>query len=726
MSLKTIHIVFKAHIDPVWLWPWQAGLDAALATCRSACDRLDRHPDIVFTKGEAWIYDQIEQVDPVLFKRIAAHIEAGRWEIAGGWWVQPDCNAASYWAWNKQIEAGRHYFESRFGRFPNIAMNVDSFGHAATLPKLLRDNGQEYYVMMRPMPFEMELPARLFRWRGYDDGPEVVTFRIWPNYNNRKLDFEHVRASLDFLPDGVDDTMCFAGFGDHGGGPTEEQIAWLRGIQDSVPGARLVFSSPSRYFEAIRKHIDSLPLVTGELQMHAVGCYSVHRGVKTAIRRAEHLAVQADSLLTSSSSEVDRAQIVTSWRNIAFAHFHDTMGGTCIPSAYQAILDQLGFACSVADTALSHQLRRKIAGMADHQTQRIIAWNPSDKPARGFVEFEPWLEKLEWEPHWRIVDSLGATIPFQRMHSESMSNMSYRDEAANDIWGFPRMVFWADLAPGELTWWAIDRSGNAPLAQPTVSATATEDSISSGTDVEVNAQTMRIGSLDLPVPRLDLIVDESDTWSHSTEQYNEQAVETARWGKPKIIDNGPLMASFVQEGSVGSSRLSAEWRVYSGESFAELRLQVHWLENLKILKLVLPFDGGQSRIDGISGGHLERENDGIERPLRDWTLVAGKLGIMCPDVYALDATPSRVRLTLLRSPWLAWHVPHPGGAPRATFADEGVHMFRFRFVAGPAANVLELDNQAIAIQRPLLFADLTKGMPPGLDPDALAQLESFR
>jgi len=32
----TVHMIFNAHLDPVWLWPWQAGLDEALATWRSA------------------------------------------------------------------------------------------------------------------------------------------------------------------------------------------------------------------------------------------------------------------------------------------------------------------------------------------------------------------------------------------------------------------------------------------------------------------------------------------------------------------------------------------------------------------------------------------------------------------------------------------------------------------------------------------------------------------
>lgn len=32
----TIHIVFNAHLDPVWLWPWTTGVDEYLNPCLQA------------------------------------------------------------------------------------------------------------------------------------------------------------------------------------------------------------------------------------------------------------------------------------------------------------------------------------------------------------------------------------------------------------------------------------------------------------------------------------------------------------------------------------------------------------------------------------------------------------------------------------------------------------------------------------------------------------------
>ncbi|MCY3021874.1 MAG: alpha-mannosidase, partial [Planctomycetota bacterium] len=292
--MNTIHLIFNAHLDPIWLWPWQGGLDAALATCRSACDRLDANKNLYFSRNEAWVYAQIEQVDPELFQRIRRHVKSGHWSIVGGWWIQPDCNLPSAFAMKHQIELGKKYFTGRFGVFPRTAYNVDSFGHAAYLPELMSAAGQTRYVMMRPQEHEMALPARLFRWRGYEGGPEVVTFRIAGSYCTGQLTLDHIRNATTQLPPGVEHTMCCLGVGDHGGGPTEAQIAWCRKHQTALEGWRLEFSTADRFFDAIAGQVQSLPVVTGELQHHAIGCYTVQRQVKVGVRRAEHLLRQAE------------------------------------------------------------------------------------------------------------------------------------------------------------------------------------------------------------------------------------------------------------------------------------------------------------------------------------------------------------------------------------------------------------------------------------------------
>src|SRR5277367_5643191 len=102
-----VHLVLNAHLDPVWLWSWRDGLDEVLNTSYYICNLLDRDPDIIYTRGEAWDYEQVRRIDPALFGRIRAHVRAGRWSTVGGWYLQPDCNAPSGFALERQIALGQ-------------------------------------------------------------------------------------------------------------------------------------------------------------------------------------------------------------------------------------------------------------------------------------------------------------------------------------------------------------------------------------------------------------------------------------------------------------------------------------------------------------------------------------------------------------------------------------------------------------------------------------------
>ena len=187
-----------------------------------------------------------------------------------------------------------------------------------------------------------------------------------------------------------------------------------------------------------------------------------------------------------------------------------------------------------------------------------------------------------------------------------------------------------------------------------------------------------------------------------------------------MIENGPLRAAMQQRGRIGNSLLRAEWRLYAGEGFVELVLDVDWRERHKVLKWVLtPPRPVTRRTDGVLGGQLVRPCDLAERPVRDWSLLelegGGRVGVVCPDVYGLDCTPSRLRLTLLRSAIMAHHVPHSGVHPRPVISDRGVHIFRFRLFGGNLAEAQTLDWHALMMQRPLVLADLTRGMPSQVD-----------
>ena len=228
----------------------------------------------------------------MLFARIQKYVREGRWQLVGGMVVQPDCNLPGEVSFRRQFQQAQGFFQSRFGRVARIGYNVDSFGHTAYLPRFFRQAGFEGYVIGRPGPAQVALPANLFRWRS-PDGYEIPTFRIPLAYCCTEPDLRpQINAALETMPAAMNHTMCFYGVGDHGGGPTKQQIEWILANPEPLPGVRLVFSHPQAFFDAITPQVKVLPVFDGELQNTFRGCYLSQRPLRSALRKAEALLVQ--------------------------------------------------------------------------------------------------------------------------------------------------------------------------------------------------------------------------------------------------------------------------------------------------------------------------------------------------------------------------------------------------------------------------------------------------
>ena len=706
MANRTVHIVLNAHLDPVWLWPWTAGVDEALNTCASMCNLLDRHPDAIFTRGESWIYEQVRRHDPATFRRILGHVRAGRWAPVGGWYLQPDCNLPGIEGFEKQIELGRAWFEKHLGIFPRVAYNVDSFGHSAALPGLMRAHGQHAYVFMRPMDNERELPARVFRWRGQAGGPEVAAFRIAHTYTTQTpptLDF--VQHSLAGLPSGVDHTMCFMGVGDHGGGPSDELIRWCRAHRKAIPGVTLKFSSPAQFFRAIAPLIRRLPLHTGEIQQHAIGCYSVLRPIKLGVRRAENFLAQAKrALATARPAERQAAapKMEEAWKQVCFTHFHDTFGGSCTATANRSSEDRISAACFAAERILSETFRRGAHALGPDPRQSFAIANYSGVPFAGWVEHEPWLEWTKWQPDWCLLDERGRIVPHQLVEAEPVMP------------DFTRLLFPLKITPGATRLVRLARRPAGRAVSPP------------------DHKPAKIAPPDFKsLPQLELIVDESDTWSHAlprpdrpdllcTYAYTGPVAARPLWKKAEQIEGGPIRWAWRVAGRIGRSPVCAEWRRYAGADFWELRLRVGWREHQRLLRLTWkPGRPIAGRNDGIPGGGLDRPNSPLEMPVRDRSLLrlAGGTtgGAVFPEVYSLSGDREALRLTLLRSCVLAHSLPRilppESKLPQVNWSDQGDHVFTMRFFPPGRVTAAQLDTHARVMQQRPQVADLTRGMP---------------
>ena len=92
MPRKQIHLICNAHLDPVWLWPWEDGLTETLSTFRVAAEFAEKHRAFVFNHNESLLYAWVEKYEPELLVRIQRLVRKGQWHISGGAYLQPDVN----------------------------------------------------------------------------------------------------------------------------------------------------------------------------------------------------------------------------------------------------------------------------------------------------------------------------------------------------------------------------------------------------------------------------------------------------------------------------------------------------------------------------------------------------------------------------------------------------------------------------------------------------------
>src|SRR6202142_623475 len=423
---KVLHVIGHSHIDAAWLWPWRDGADTVLNTFRSALNRMNENPGFCYSHSSAMHYRWVQAADPEMFAELKRRIGEGRWEVVGGWPVEPDCNIPSTESFVRHALYGKAYCQSTLGAEVKIGFNPDSFGHAAGLPTILKRAGYGYYVFMRPQEHEMNLPL-LFWWEGAD-GSRVLTLRIWHSYDGGPKMIQPAGTG-GFAP-GFDHAAFFLGVGDHGGAVTKEQIQQVLALQQDASLPQLRFSTLRDFFLAVESSpaFAGLPVVRTELQHHSRGCYSAYGEGKFLNRRAERWLGEAETISLVANLSVGRAypadQYAEAWWKVLFCQFHDMMAGTSLYSDYQDVRDSVGYACEVAQTSKVEALEMmaKRVDLSTVEEGAVFLFNPLPWKRKALVEFYTKEDPTDNSPITHLRSKEGSKIPVQWRPSASMSH----------------------------------------------------------------------------------------------------------------------------------------------------------------------------------------------------------------------------------------------------------------------------------------------------------------
>ncbi|WP_256758871.1 alpha-mannosidase [Cohnella sp. WQ 127256] len=702
--MKRLHMIGNAHLDPVWLWQWQEGFHEIKATFRSALDRMNEYPDFIFTSSSVAYYEWIEHNCPSMFEEIKQRAAEGRWVICGGWWIQPDCNLPNGESFVRQGLCGQRYLKEKFGVTANVGYNVDSFGHHAMLPQILKKSGLDYYVMMRPMDHEMDLPSRVFQWES-DDGSQVLSYRIPIGYYSVQ---DNVGEQIELMSGELelplhDRLMCFYGVGNHGGGPTKKNIESVMRLRQEQADTEILFSSPDRFFADLTDE-NEYPIIHAELQMHAIGCYSAHSAVKRWNRQAENLLMAAEklSVIGGTLTEIPcAAPFGQAWKNVLFNQFHDILPGTSILPAFEDALDLYGEARTIASRAMNHAMQAVSwsVGIAQEEGMTpIVVFNPHAWRVSSYVELEfghpGWVGDSLLKGTEVLVDSESNPIPFQEV--QSLASTDFRS----------RLGFFAELPALGYRVYRLYKNPPEALAhieKEKAPIRASDLMIENEwLKLEINAQTGAISRLfdkksavevfEGDAAKAIVLEDLTDTWSHGIAKFAGDISGEFEAVSVKLIERGSVKSVIRAESRFGHSQLIQQFTMYADSEQIDVDVTVDWRERHRLLKLHFPVPY-RSCIGTyeIPYGHIERPLNGNEVPALSWVDLTGEWGrdlyglsILNDGKYSFDMGEGYVRMTVLRSPIYAhhepvWHpkdyIPIPGR--EYDYMDQGAQSFRY-------------------------------------------------
>ncbi|HTV40569.1 MAG TPA: glycoside hydrolase family 38 C-terminal domain-containing protein [Candidatus Sulfotelmatobacter sp.] len=691
-----VYYIGHSHIDMNWLWTWPETIDTCHRTWNSAMNLMDEFPDFKYVQSQPGAYVPIEKMYPDEFKRMQKMSAEGQWDVVGGLWDESDTDIPSGEGLARSFLIGQTYFKSNFGKYAVTGWLPDSFGHTWQLPQIMELSGIKYFYHMR-CGNGMELT-----WWQSPDGSRVLKANT-PSYDARPDPDQLVVPWQNAAQLKMPQSVVIFGVGDHGGGPTRQQILRIQSFQQDPIFPKVHFISADDYFEQLAQQptASSLPVVDSDLQYTFEGCYTTHADMKKAIRSSENNLYSAEVLsslaamtgltypqsgLMYSTEAFDNA-----WKPTAFAQFHDIAAGSAIHSTYDWMHEQLAPAFRFEST----QIRNSLAALTDAVDTRgpgfsIVVWNTLSF-ARDDVMKVPLSGAGQFHT---VIDSDGSKFPAQAMDGNTLVFV------ARDVPAFGHKVYFPSkdsCAPDDVS---LDDIGDACQIETPAFDLKIDKTTGDFSVLYAKPAHWNVFGKAQHADALELLGDKGTAW---TMRYTgEDKILTSEGATVSVLDDGPVFARVRVNHVYGKSTYAQDVIVYGALDRIDISTTVNWREKAEMLKIRMPINGAHLVATAqIPFGSKVRPTNGQECPGQKWM-----------DVSVTDPAPvghaTPLRLSSLFNSQCANNFDGDGAKyPPGLLPEGGIHelgTYQVPFIL-PGYHVEEPDNVAASGQQISLPAD---------------------
>jgi alpha-mannosidase len=620
-----VYYVGHAHIDMNWLWTWPETIDTCRRTWNSAMNLMDQFPDFDYVQSQPGAYVPIEEKYPDEFARMQKMSAEGQWDIVGGMWDESDTDIPSGEGLARSFMLGQEYFKAKFGKYAVTGWLPDSFGHTWQLPQIMQLAGEKYFYHMRcgnGMPltwWESPDGSRVLKANtaGYDAKPQLEQM-LEPMENGSRFN----------MPESV----VIFGVGDHGGGPTREQILHIKAFQDDPIFPKVHFISADDFFDQLAQQPTAaeLPVLDNDLQYTFEGCYTTHADMKKALRKGENNLYSAEvlsSLAAMNGQPYPTEAFDEAWKPTTFAQFHDIAAGSAIHSTYDWMHEQLAPAEKFEQEQTDQSLETLTAN-ADTRgpgTMAIAVWNTLSFARDDVVK----VAITNAGKYHCVLDNAGHQYPAQALDDNTLVFV------ARNVPAFGHQVYFPnpDVCPSDGVK-LQDAGDNFSIHSPTMEL---EISKKTGALARLYSETAHWnvfgGAQDGNA--LELLGDNGSAWI--IRYTNSDDVLTTEGASVSVLDNGPVFSRVRVSHAYGKSTYTQDVIVYGALDRVDIPTTVNWQEHGQLLKIRLPATGAHLEANAqIPYGSKERPINGQECPGQKWMDVSETTPMAVHDATPLD------------------------------------------------------------------------------------------
>ncbi len=709
-----------AHLDVGWMWPYWRTRQKIAHTVSNVLELMERYPDCHYSQSQPQVLQWLKEDVPELYARVKQRVAEGRFEPVGAMWIEADCNLTSGESLIRQIMHGMRFWQQEFAVKPRHIWLPDVFGYSAALPQIMRGCNIPIFMTTKISWNQFNrMPCDTFRWRGID-GSEVLTHFItapsldakttFYSYNGPLRPSDMTGTWINYRQQDINDHLLYlCGWGDGGGGPTEEQMERMHIMADLPDFPQVHAGRVEDYFTELYQRVwenPRLPTWVGELYLeYHRGTYTSQARIKQANRRAELFYREVELLnawasLYGMSSRQE--QLNQGWRLVLLNQFHDVLPGSSIREVYddaeQVYAEAHAIGKQIYDEALAVVLQHIPAGEQDLLLLNTLAWERTDPIIVG-AELASALEilnTLAWERTDPII--VGAETCWINPHSTASALEVPHAQQTTDWEG--NTVFLLDgvrVPPcGVQVVSAASNVGTGEAQIPSTSRAAHADEKTIALyneyyDLRIDAQGEISRLYDMRAERdvlapgqtgNQLIAYEDrpldfDAWDIDL-FYEEKAYPVRAVTSMRIIEEGPVRATIEIIRPYLSSSITQRISLWRNSPRIDIATEIDWHEHQTLLKAAFPLAINSTRATyEIQFGNVERPTHRntswdmarFEVCAHRWIdLSEGGYGIslLNDSKYGHDVHDNVVRLTLLKS----------GVFPDA-HADEGLHRFTY-------------------------------------------------